>query len=443
MRYVYSLFFYLLIPFILLRLVWRAFAAPGYAKRWSERFGFVRANINPAIAHQNKKIIWIHTVSVGEFLGALPLIRELQKKSDIQLWITTTTVTGSDRVLTTLQNSVNHSYAPYDLPGSVSRFVGRVKPSMLIIMETELWPNILRVCKKNNIPSILVNARLSAKSAKGYANFAALTKPMLQDLSFAAIQQDQDAKRFFDLGLNATHAEVTGNIKFDISLTQDLLNKVQSLKQEWDINESRLVIIAASTHQGEDDIILDAFAKLRAHENSLCRAARLILVPRHPERFDAVADLCRQTQLSVVRRSLQESLVGVDILLGDTMGELMILYGVSDVAFVGGSLVARGGHNFIEPAAWSLPLQSGEHLFNFSEVSQLMLNANALSIVKNADELAIEWIQLLTDKDLRKSRGEHAYQVVVNNRGALQKTLGIIERFSPSPPALSHQGRGS
>jgi 3-deoxy-D-manno-octulosonic-acid transferase len=437
MRLLYSLFFYLIIPLVLLRLWWRSFAAPGYAKRWLERFGFVNnTEIN------NKKIIWIHTVSVGEFLGALPLIRELQKKSDYRLWITTTTATGSERVVATLGDSVDHTYAPYDLPGSVNRFIRRLQPSMLIIMETELWPNTLAACKKNNIPSVLINARLSEKSARGYARFSALAKPMLQNLSFVAVQQQQDAKRFFDLGLDPTHAEVTGNIKFDISLNQDVQNKVQLLRKEWDINESGLVIIAASTHQGEDEIILQAFTKIRAQENIVCQSSRLILVPRHPERFDSVFQLCQQTGFSIVRRSSGESFTQKDILVGDTMGELMMLYGVSDIAFVGGSLVARGGHNFIEPAAWTLPLQSGEHLFNFSEVSQLMLNANALSIVKNADELANEWIQLLIDEELRKKRGEFAYEVVVNNRGALQKTLGIIERFSPSPPTSPIKGEG-
>jgi len=423
MRLIYSLIFYLIIPFVLLRLCWRSFAAPGYAKRWRERFGFVQSSSH------NKKVIWIHTVSVGEFLGALPLIRELQKKSDYRLWITTTTATGSERVVATLGDEVDHTYAPYDLPGSVSRFIHRVNPAMLIIMETELWSNTVAICNKNNIPSILVNARLSEKSARGYARFSALTKPMLQDLSYVAVQQQKDAQRFFDLGLDSTHAEVTGNIKFDISLNQDLQHKVQSLEKEWDINESRLVIIAASTHQGEDDIILDAFAKVRAQENTLCRSARLIIVPRHPERFNTVAQLCQQTGLSIVHRSTGESFAQKDILVGDTMGELMMLYGVSDIAFVGGSLVARGGHNFIEPAAWSLSLQSGEHLFNFSEVSQLMLDAHALKIVKSADELADEWIHLLTNNELRKNRGDAAYQVVVNNRGALQKTLGIVERF--------------
>lgn len=429
MRYLYSLFFYFIIPFVLLRLQWRSFAAPSYAKRWLERFGFVHQPNQSIETKNQKKIIWIHTVSVGEFLGALPLIREMQAKAEYRLWITTTTATGSERVVSSLQDSVDHSYAPYDLPGSVNRFIRLVKPAILIIMETELWPNTLAACKKNNIPSILINARLSEKSAKGYARFSALTKPMLRDLTFAAVQQEEDAKRFFNLGLNSSQAEVTGNIKFDISLNQDLQNKVQLLRQEWDLTPSRLVIIAASTHQGEDEVILDAFAKVRAQDNNRCRSARLILVPRHPERFDLVAELCQRTPFSMVRRSKQESLVNADILLGDTMGELMMLYGASDIAFVGGSLVARGGHNFIEPAAWSLPLQSGEHLFNFSEVSKLMRNAKALSVVKNADELANEWIQLLSDDKQRKNRGQFAYQVVVNNRGALQKTLGIIESF--------------
>lgn len=415
----YSLFFYLIMPLVLLRLCWRSLAAPGYAKRWRERFGFVDA---PA---KDKKIIWIHTVSVGEFLGALPLIRALQNKPGYRLWITTTTVTGSERVLASLGDTVSHSYSPYDLPGSVNRFVRRVKPVALIIMETELWPNSLAICKKNNIPAILVNARLSEKSAKGYARFSGLTRPMLQNLSTIAVQQQKDAQRFFQLGLIKEKACVTGNIKFDITLSQDLQEKAELMQKEWDITDARQVIIAASTHQGEDEIILDAFVKVRAKKPSV----RLILVPRHPERFDQVAQLIQQSNWKMARRSQSQSLQDVDVMLGDTMGELMPLYGVSQIAFVGGSLVERGGHNFIEPAAWSLPLQSGEHLFNFSEVSQLMMDAKALVIVKSADELANEWINLLSDHDLRKTKGDAALGVVENNRGALQKTLEIVERF--------------
>lgn len=423
MRLIYSLFFYCIIPVVLLRLSWRSFSVPGYAKRWLERFGFV------AKISIDKKIIWIHTVSVGEFLGALPLIRELQKKSQYQIWVTTTTVTGSERVLATLTDTVYHSYAPYDLPGSVARFIHRIKPAALIIMETELWPNTLAACKKNNIPAILINARLSEKSAKGYAGFSRLTRPMLQDLTFAAVQQKPDVERFYALGLTPEKTQITGNIKFDISLDEQLQQKAQQLKLDWDISQQRLVIIAASTHQGEDEIVLDAFSKVRAENNPFCKSARLILVPRHPERFDSVAQLIQQSGWKMIRRSQAESFADADILLGDTMGELMLLYGVSQLAFVGGSLVERGGHNFIEPAAWSLPLQSGEHLFNFSEVSTLMKNANALTVVKSSDELANEWIHLLSDEELRNKHGQAAYQVVVNNRGALRKTLEIIERF--------------
>ena len=423
MRLIYNLFFYCVIPFVLLRLYWRSFSVPGYARRWLERFGFVAKLAN------DKKIIWIHTVSVGEFLGALPLIRELQKKPQYQIWVTTTTVTGSERVLATLADSVQHSYAPYDLPGSVARFIHRIKPVMLIIMETELWPNTLATCKNNAIPSILVNARLSEKSARGYARFSGLTRPMLQDLTFALVQQANDAERFYALGLTPEKTQITGNIKFDISLDEQLQQKSHQLKLDWDISQQRLVIIAASTHQGEDEIILDAFSKVRAANNPFCKSARLILVPRHPERFDSVAQLIQQSGWKMIRRSRAESLTDADVLLGDTMGELMLLYGVSQIAFVGGSLVERGGHNFIEPAAWSLPLQSGEYLFNFSEVSTLMQNANALVVAKSSDELANEWIHLLSDEDLRNKRGQAAYQVVVNNRGALRKTLEVIERF--------------
>jgi len=429
MRFLYTAFFYLILPLILLRLFWRSFSVPGYAKRISERFGFVGSFSATASLLSNKKIIWIHTVSVGEFLGALPLIRELQKNPTYKLVVTTTTVTGSERVTSTLGSAAEHFYAPYDLPGSVGRFIKRIKPVLFIIMETELWPNTLAACQKNKIPSILINARLSEKSARGYARFSWLTKPMLHNLSMASIQQEKDAQRFIALGLPKEKSFVSGNIKFDISLSQDVQEKAELLRKDWDIDDSQLVIIAASTHQGEDEIILQAFIKVRAGNDPFCRSARLILVPRHPERFDSVAQLCQQTSFTMVRRSRNESFASADILLGDTMGELMLLFGLSHLAFVGGSLVHRGGHNFIEPAAWSLPLQSGEHLFNFSEVSQLMLDANALKIVKSADELSSDWISLLNDGVLRKKRGVAAFQVVENNRGALQKTLNVIEQF--------------
>lgn len=423
MRVIYSLFFYCLLPLVMLRLLWRSIAAPAYAKRWAERFGFF-----PEL-HTDKQVIWLHTVSVGEFLAALPLIRRLQGDERVQLVITTTTPTGSERVRATFGDAVFHVYAPYDLPGVLARFLKRVKPSLYLVMETELWPNTLAVCFKHNIPTVLVNGRLSEKSARGYARFGALTKPMLQHLSCAAIQNATDAARFIALGLPAQKALVTGNIKFDLSLGDDLRAQAALLKSQLSDNGQRLVLIAASTHQGEDEIILDAFAQVRASAHALARTAVLVLVPRHPERFERVGQLCVSRGFNVVRRSEQSWNSANDILLGNTMGELMLMFGASDIAFVGGSLVPNGGHNFIEPAAWGLPLLSGEHLFNFAEVSRLLQDAGALTLTKNADELAQQLLMLVTDESQRNERGEKALQVAVENRGALDKTLAIINTY--------------
>lgn len=423
MRSVYTTCFYLLIPFVLLRLLWRSIAAPAYAKRWAERFGFF-----PEL-YTDKQVIWLHTVSVGEFLAALPLIRRLQADERVQLVITTTTPTGSERVRATLGDAVFHVYAPYDLPGVLARFLKRVKPAFYLVMETELWPNTLAACVKRNIPAVLINGRLSEKSARGYARFGALTMPMLQHLSYAAIQNATDAARFIALGLPAQKAIVTGNIKFDLSLGDDLRAQAVRLKAQLSDSGQRLVLIAASTHQGEDEIILDAFAQLRANAQAQAHTAVLVLVPRHPERFERVGQLCVSRGFNTVRRSEQSWNSANDILLGNTMGELMLMFGASDIAFVGGSLVPNGGHNFIEPAAWGLPLLSGEHLFNFSEVSRLLQDAGALTLAKNADELAQQLLVLVADKNQRDERGAKALQVAVENRGALDKTLAIINTY--------------
>jgi 3-deoxy-D-manno-octulosonic-acid transferase len=423
MRVIYTFIFYLLLPFILLRLLWRSMAAPAYAKRWSERFGFV-----PALT-TGKKVVWLHAVSVGEFLAVLPLIRRLQADERLQLVITTTTPTGSERVRATLGESVFHVYAPYDLPDALARFLKRVKPSLYLVMETELWPNTLAACAQNNIPSILINGRLSEKSACGYARFGALTKPMLQHLSCAAIQNSIDATRFVTLGLPDDKVIVTGNIKFDLTLSDDLRAQAAMLKKQLSNNGQRLVLIAASTHQGEDEIILDAFTQVRASSSEPARTAVLVLVPRHPERFERVGQLCVNRGFSVARRS-EHSWDNVnDILLGNTMGELMLMFGASDIAFVGGSLVPNGGHNFIEPAAWGLPLISGEHLFNFAEVARLLTEAGALTTVNSVQSLTHECIRLLENQSLRIESGTAALRVALDNRGALDKTLVVVADY--------------
>lgn len=421
MRFVYTLIFYCAVPVILLRLLWRAIAAPAYAKRWSERFAFFAPLVT------DKKVVWLHTVSVGEFIAALPLIRRLQARGDLQLVITTTTPTGSERVRSSLGNSVFHVYAPYDLPDVLARFIRRIKPTLFLIMETELWPNTLAACAKYNIPSILVNARMSEKSARGYEKFAALTRPMLANLSKALVQNKTDAERFNRIGLPAANTKITGNIKFDLVISDDLRAAAIKLKQEWSQDGRYLLWIAASTHQGEDEIILDAFAECK--KNPVLEHLRLILVPRHPERFGNVGNLCASRGFVVSRRSQNAIVHDTQVILGDTMGELLLMFGASDIAFVGGSLVPNGGHNFIEPAAWGLPGLSGTHVYNFAEVAGLLTASGGLHLVSSAQELADAVEHLAGDADGRKQKGNAALQVANENRGALAKTITEIERY--------------
>lgn len=421
MRFTYTIIFYLAVPFILLRLLWRAVAAPAYSKRWNERFAF----FDPLVTE--KKVVWLHAVSVGEFIAALPLIRQLQACGDLQIVVTTTTPTGSERVRASLGERVFHIYAPYDLPDVLARFIRRVKPSLLIIMETELWPNTLAVCAKHNIPSLLVNARMSEKSARGYEKFSGLSRPMLQNLTKALVQNKTDAERFNRIGLPFANTEVTGNIKFDLTISDELRIHATELKQQWSHDGEYLLWIAASTHQGEDEIILDAFAQCK--KNPALEKLRLILVPRHPERFNSVGNVCVSRGFTLTRRSENTIEQNAQIILGDTMGELLLMFGASDIAFVGGSLVPNGGHNFIEPAAWALPILSGEHVFNFSEVANLLIAAGGLQLLSSANELAKVVATLVIDVAERNKRGEAALRVANENRGALAKTVKIIEQF--------------
>lgn len=423
MRWFYTLIFYLAIPIILLRLLWRAWRAPAYARRWHERFGFI-----PELETE-KKVIWFHTVSVGEFLAALPLIRILLQQPQLQLVITTTTPTGSERVRAALGDSVYHVYAPYDLPDCIARFLNRVQPQLLLIMETELWPNTIAACAKREIPALLINGRLSARSARGYARFGAMSRTMLEQLRCAAIQHSDDAARFQSLGLPAAATAVTGNIKFDLTLGDDVRAQARILKHQWSCAGERLVWIAASTHQGEDEQILNAFAQVRASASAAAKKLLLVLVPRHPERFERVGHLCLARGYALARRSQKSINADTDIVLGDTMGELLLMLGASDIAFVGGSLVPTGGHNFMEPAVWQLPLLSGIHVFNFAEASRLLVEAGALCLVENAEALAQQVQQLVDDEAERIRRGNAAVNVANENRGAMAKTLTMIEPY--------------
>lgn len=414
MRRLYSILFYLLLPAAFLRLFWRGRKAPAYRRRWAERLGWV-----PAIS--GERPIWVHAVSVGETLAAVPLVRALQSHyPDTPLLVTTTTPTGSERVRAAFGDSVQHVYAPYDLPSVVQRFLNRTRPRLVVVMETELWPNLFHALRACGIPLLVVNARLSPRSTRGYQRLGELTRATIGCIDIIAAQSPADAERYAALGATAEQLVTTGNIKFDMSLPDNLAQAGKELRAGF--GTERPVWIAASTHEGEDEQVLVAHRRLLDRYPNLL----LILVPRHPERFERVAVLCREQGFQLARRSHGEVGADAQVYLGDTMGELMRMYAAADVAFVGGSLVPTGGHNLLEPAALGLVPLSGPHLFNFQQIAELLAAMEALTLVADAAALAAQVERLLAEPALRRAAGERARQVVEDNRGALTRTLELI-----------------
>jgi len=387
--------------------------APDYGYRWSERWAISLPDVKQGG-------IWIHTASVGETIAALPVMQHLLEiYPEIPVTVTTMTPTGSDLVKKELGERVFHTYAPYDLPDAIARFLKHVKPKKLLIMETELWPNILAAAGKRKINVILMNARLSEQSANGYKRIRSLTESMLDNIDIIAAQHQDDANRFIDLGVKKSRVIVTGNIKYDLQINQNLVQQGIEFRSSF---PSELVWIAASTHRGEDEQILAAHRFIR----KLYPDAQLILVPRHPERFDDVASLCKEQGFKYSRRSLGEDTEQA-VYLGDTMGELLLLFATADIAFVGGSLVESGGHNLLEPAALSKPVLTGPHDFNFRDVNKQMLAAKAAVCVKNAEQLAQQVILWIQDPKAMQVAGEHGLSVVKKNQGALKRLLALIE----------------
>ena len=417
MRYLYSALFYLLLPFILMRMLLRSRRAPAYRRRLAERFGWFRA---PA-GLREVPVIWVHAVSVGESLAAAPLLESLlQDYPGYRLVVTTTTPTGSDRVRALFGDRVFHVYSPWDMPGAVKRFLARVQPELLVIMETELWPNLLHYCRQRGCRVVLANARLSERSARGYARFSGLTGNMLQQLQVVASQSRADGDRFLALGLPHNALQVTGSIKFDIELDEQLQRQAAALSASW----QRQVILGSSTHPGEEEILLQAFRELQqSHSNAL-----LLLVPRHPERFEDVYQLCRDTGFAALRRSTGEPLRAEhDVLLGDTMGELRLLSGTASVAVIGGSFIEHGGQNVLEAAAWGVPVVCGPHMFNFTEITDLLTAAGAMRKLQGPGQLASCLVELMADEALRRQMGLAGAQVVAENRGALARLREIID----------------
>ena len=409
---------YLLAPLVLLRLAWRGLRSPEYWHRWPERFG----NIEPPLG---KQVIWLHAVSVGEVLAAAPVVRKLlEQQPQYSILVTTVTPTGSARVRATFGDDVAHVYAPYDLPGAVTRFLDRVRPQLALVMETELWPNLFHACQEKNIPLLLVNARLSSKSVKGYRKVRGLTASTLAAVTEIAAQGELDAGRFESLGADARRITVTGNLKFEQRLPPSLFEQAEVLRRDW--GTGRPVWIAASTHEGEDELLLDVFRTVRKQY----RNCLLVLVPRHPERFESVAELCRYRGYNTVLRSEHQP-CGPDtnVFIGDTMGELPLFYAASDVAFVGGSLVHHGGQNMLEPAALGIPVVTGPNVFNFTEIMELLLKAGACEKVESTAELTATVCHWLGDANERHRVGQQGKLTVEKNRGALKTVMGMIERY--------------
>lgn len=418
-RTLYTLLFHLGLPLLAVRLWLRARKAPAYGQRLGERFAYRLPPMQPGG-------IWVHAVSVGESIAAAPMIRQLLlRHPELPITVTCMTPTGSERIqaLFAGEPRIQHCYLPYDLPWASGRFLDHVRPRLAVIIETELWPNHIHQCARRGIPVALANGRLSERSARGYARFSRLTAPMLAEMSLLAVQTQVEAERFLALGARPECVQVTGSIKFDLNVDPTVPVRAARLREQWQASE-RPVWIAASTHEGEDEVILAAHRQLLAsHADAL-----LILVPRHQERFASMHALCRAQGFTTVQRSLDQPVTAAtQVLLGDTMGELLFLYALADIAFVGGSLVANGGHNPLEPAALTKPVLSGPHMFNFLEIGAMLREAGALVEVDDAQGLATavrQWIEL--PRDAVRS-GEAGLAVMRANQGALKRLLDALD----------------
>ncbi len=415
MRTFYSALFYLIIPFIVLRLLWRSLKSPEYRKRWRERFAYYDKHVTP-------NVIWFHAVSVGETEAVFPLIKRIKHNiPDAKILVTTTTPTASVRVLAILGETVQHVYLPYDTPTIVSRFISRFKPVLAVIMETELWPNLFSYCGKSQIPLYVINARLSKKSASGYEKIPSLIHPLLANIKRIAAQTQEDAERFISIGAKSEQVIVAGNIKFDLEIPDQVIAEGKQLNAN--IFSGRFVWIAASTHKGEEQIFLDVYQKLKPNIPGLL----LVIAPRHPERFAEVSALVTQNNLQgVSRTSNKPCAIDTDIYLADTMGELKMLYAAADVAFVGGSMVPIGGHNILEASAIGVPVLFGPHMANFKEIAYKVLNHKAAIQCENSNAIISAIKQLYSDFEYRNSLVANGIDFVQQNRGTLDKLYNML-----------------
>ena len=415
MRFFYNLLTLLLLPPYAAFWVIRGLGNRSYLDRLGQRFGLGCPRID--------RCIWIHAVSVGEVQAALPLIRALMERfPHRKMLVTTVTPTGADRVKAIFGDSVHHCYIPFEFPGAVNSFFNAVNPDAALIMETEIWPNLYRACGVRNVPLILVSARISPRSINGYRKMMPLIRETLSHGIIIAAQSQADADRFLSLGAGAERTFITGSIKFDVELPPQIKQQGAALRAE--IIGDRPVWIAASTHDGEEQQVLEAHRVLLERFPDLL----LILVPRHPERFSEVRDLIKSTGMSVVARTEGVACSrDTSVLLGDTMGEVPLFYAASDVAFVAGSLVPIGGHNLLEPAAQGLPIVTGPHLFNAQDIADMFVERQACVIVNDKDELALAVADLLANREKASELGRKGRSLLEQNKGALARLLVLVE----------------
>jgi len=417
LRLLYSALLYVVAPLAYMATALRGLRDPSYRDRLSERLGFTQLRFTA-------RPIWIHAVSVGEVQAAAALVRALSSRyPQHPVLVTTATPTGGQRVRALFGDSVRHAYLPYDLPGAVRRFLDRTTPALAIIMEREIWPNLYRACFARKIPILLASARISARSGQRHLRFAGLFRDALACNVTIAAQTAADAERFRALGIAPTALHVTGNIKFDLEIPEDVRRAGSHIRAEF---AHRPVWIAGSTHEREEDIVLDAHERVRAARND----ALLVLVPRHPNRFDAVKAWLRARNVRFVTRSAREAVAAdTSVLLVDTLGELLSFYSAANVAFVGGSLVPVGGHNLLEPAALNRPIIVGPHTFNAADIAENFLASGAAVQVESATQLGDAVLDLLTNAARRDQMIARAHGLLQANQGALARLLALIEKL--------------
>ncbi|HEV7356817.1 MAG TPA: lipid IV(A) 3-deoxy-D-manno-octulosonic acid transferase [Steroidobacteraceae bacterium] len=434
LRLVYSWLIRCAVPAALVVLLWRGLADRSYWRGLAQRLGFGTSLRTPCL--------WLHAVSLGEMSAAAPLLRALRGRyPHLPLVVTTATPAGRARAEALLPKGADIRFLPYDTPGSVRRFLARTQPRVALIMETELWPNLLRECERRGVPVLLASARLSSKSVSRYQRFGALFRGVFTPNLVVAAQTDGDAERFRAIGAAAGQVHVTGNVKFDLELAAGVIQAGHELRAEF--GADRPVWIAGSTHAGEEEQVLDAHALLQAAAPD----ALLILVPRHKDRFAAVADLLTRRGVEFARRSQMPGRADTaPVLLADTIGELALLYACADVAFVGGSLVPTGGHNLLEPAALGVPVLTGPSYRNSEEIAQLLLARGAALQVNSAADLAAALRRLVADPVECRRIGRIGQEIVAANRGSVERLMILIEPWLPAAhpsPAVGQAHRSA